>query len=131
MRTELDIIRDHYAASDRRDLDGMMADMAEDVRWTEMEGFPCAGTYVGAGEVVTHVFEALGQSWDDYRFRLERLVATPGTVVGIGEYTAVYRATRKPMRARVVHVWDVREEKIVRFEQFTDTLLVRQAMNEA
>jgi ketosteroid isomerase-like protein len=31
------------------------------------------------------------------------------------------------MRARVVHVWDMDNGKVVRFEQFTDTELVVQA----
>ena len=34
MRTALQIITDHYAASDRKDLAGMMAEVAPDVQWT-------------------------------------------------------------------------------------------------
>jgi ketosteroid isomerase-like protein len=32
------------------------------------------------------------------------------------------------MHARVTHVWQVQGGKVRRFEQFTDTLLVAQAM---
>lgn len=128
MRSNLQIITDHYAASDRRDLPAMLADLADDVQWTEMAGFPCAGTYVGAPQVIDKVFKVLGAEWDDYTFALQRLVDGGDTIVGIGEYRATYRKTGKPMRARVVHVWQLDGGKVRRFEQFTDTLLVAQAM---
>ncbi len=128
MKTNRQIIADHYAASDRRDLDGMFADVAEDVQWTEMAGFPCAGTFVGREAVVANVFAVLGREWDGFGFRLERLVDGGETVVGIGEYSGTHRATGKSMRARVVHVWQLEGGKVTRFEQFCDTRLVAQAM---
>jgi ketosteroid isomerase-like protein len=128
MRSNLQIIRDHYAASDRKDLPAMLADMADDVQWTEMAGFPCAGTHVGVSQITEKVFQALGAEWDGYAFKLERLVDAHDTIVGIGDYSGTYRRTGKAMRARVVHVWQLEGGKVRRFEQFTDTLLVARAM---
>jgi ketosteroid isomerase-like protein len=129
MRTPHQIIADHYAASDRQDLPAMFADMADDVQWTEMAGFPCAGTHVGPAQVIERVFKVLGTEWEGYRFVLERLVDGGDTVVGIGDYRGRYRKTGKDMHARVTHVWQVQGGKVRRFEQFTDTLLVAQAMS--
>jgi ketosteroid isomerase-like protein len=128
MRTPHQIVADHYAASDRHDLDGMFADLADDVQWTEMAGFPCAGTHVGPPQVLEKVFKVLGAEWEGYRFVLERLVDGGDTVVGIGDYHGRHRQTGKSMHARVTHVWQVQGGKVRRFEQFTDTLLVAQAM---
>ena len=128
MRTPYQIVADHYAASDRHDLAAMFADVANDVQWTEMAGFPCAGTHVGPAQVVEKVFQVLGAEWEGYRFVLERLVDGGDTVVGIGDYHARHRTPGKPMQARVTHVWQVQDGKVRRFEQFTDTLLVARAM---
>lgn len=128
MRSALQIIAAHYAASDRQDLPAMMAEMAEDVQWTEMAGFPCAGTHVGSAQVIERVFKVLGRDWQDYAFRLERLVDGGNTIVGIGDYSGTCRATGRAMQARVVHVWQVEGGLVRRFEQFTDTLLVDRAM---
>ncbi|MGJ7525768.1 nuclear transport factor 2 family protein [Variovorax sp. GB1P17] len=128
MRTPHQIVADHYAASDRHDLQAMFADVADDVQWTEMAGFPCAGTHVGPAQVVEKVFKVLGTEWEGYRFVLERLVDGGDTVVGIGDYHGRHRATGKTMHARVTHVWQVQGGKVRRFEQFTDTLLVARAM---
>ncbi|MDO8386589.1 MAG: nuclear transport factor 2 family protein [Polaromonas sp.] len=128
MRSPLNIVADHYAASARQDIAAMMADVAPDVSWTEMAGFPCAGTWVGPAEVVEHVFKALGDAWTSYRFELQELMDAGDRVIGIGSYHGTYGKTGKSMRARVAHVWRLQDGKIVQFEQFTDTLLVAQAM---
>lgn len=127
MRTPHQIVAAHYAASDRHDIDGMMADLATDVQWTEMAGFPCAGTYIGREAIIANVFMALGRDWKDFAFKLERLIDGGQTVVGIGEYSAVHGDTGKPMQVRVTHVWDVQDGQVRRFEQFCDTLLVNRA----
>jgi len=129
MRTPHQIIADHYAASDRKDLEAMLADVVDDVLWIEMAGFPCAGTHVGPAQVIEKVFKVLGTEWEGYRFVLERLVDGGDTVVGIGDYHGRHRKTGKDMHARVTHVWQVQGGKVRRFEQFTDTLLVAQAMS--
>lgn len=128
MRSPYQIVNDHYQASARQDLAGMMADVSPTVQWTEMDGFPCAGTWIGPQQVTEHVFAVLGREWQDYRFELEELIDGGSSVVGIGTYRGTFKATGKSMQARVVHVWRVAQGKIVRFEQFTDTLRVVQAM---
>ncbi len=129
MRTNLKIVSDHYAASARQDLVAMMADVAPDARWTEMAGFPCAGTWIGPEQIVENVFAVLGSTWTGYRLDLQELIDSGERVVGLGSYHGSFDATGKSMQARVAHVWRLRDGKIVEFEQFTDTLLVAQAMN--
>jgi uncharacterized protein len=128
MKTAYEIVAQHYAASDRKDIDGMMADLADDVQWTEMAGFPCAGTYVGREAIVGNVFAILGRDWEGFNFTLTELIDGGDTVVGVGDYKATNRTTGKTMQARVVHIWRVVDGKVRRFEQFCDTHLVRQAM---
>jgi hypothetical protein len=128
MRSNLQIVSEHYAASDRGDLAAMLADVAPDARWTEMAGFPCAGTWIGPAQIAEHVFKALGSEWHDYRMTLESLVDGGDRIVGIGTYSGTYKRTGRSMQARVAHVWRLAGGKIVAFEQFTDTLLVAKAM---
>ena len=128
MRTAFEIVKAHYDANDRGDLVGMLADIGPTTRWTEMAGFPCAGTYIGPDEVVENVFKFLGSVFDKYSFKLDRLLDAGENVVAIGDYTATHRATGKALHARVEHVWRCSDNKIASFEQFTDTLLVANSM---
>lgn len=126
--THHDIIKAHYAGSDVKDLAAMLAPLTPQTLWTEMAGFPCAGTYRGPEEVVANVFAVLGRDWEGFGFALERLIDGGDTITGIGTYSGTCRATGKPVSARVVHVWDLEDGKVTRFEQFTDTLLFARAM---
>ncbi|MGH9043252.1 MAG: nuclear transport factor 2 family protein [Acidimicrobiales bacterium] len=129
MSAELEIIMDHYAASARGDLEGMLACLADEVSWTEMAGFPYAGTYVGPAAVRSGVFERLGGDWDSYQAEPDEFVdGAGGTIVTLGHYSGLFKATGQHMRVRFAHVWHLENEKVVRFEQFTDTHLVREAM---
>jgi ketosteroid isomerase-like protein len=130
MKTNLQIVADHYTASARQDIADMMAEVSPDVAWTEMAGFPCAGTWIGPDQVIANVFAVLGSEWEDYRFALEKLVDGGEHIVGVGTYSGRNRKTGKAMQARVTHVWRLAAGRIVAFEQFTDTLLVAQAMQD-
>ena len=123
-----DAIKAHYAGSDAKDLAAMMAPITASTAWTEMAGFPYAGTYVGPDAVISGVFKRIGEDWEGYTFALEKLVDGGTTIAGIGTYSGVCRKTGKLMTARVVHVWEMRDGKAVSFEQFTDTKLVAAAM---
>ena len=130
MKSILQIIADHYAASASADIADMMAEVSPNVAWTEMAGFPCAGTWIGPEQVIAKVFAVLGSEWEDYRFALEKLIDGGEHIVGVGTYSGRNRKTGKTMQARVSHVWQLAAGKIVAFEQFTDTLLVAQAMQD-
>jgi uncharacterized protein len=127
MRSACRIVSDHFAASARGDLAAMMADVAPDVQWTEMAGFPSAGTHVGPAQVIEKVFKVLGSDWVGHRFHFETLIDAGDCIVGVGGYHGTYRKTGKAMAVRVVHVWRVESGLVRSFEQFTDTLLVAEA----
>ncbi|MEV0587073.1 nuclear transport factor 2 family protein [Nonomuraea sp. NPDC050310] len=121
-------VRESYAASARGDVAGVLAALAPDARWTEMAGFPCAGTYVGPDEVLKGVFARLGEEWEGFAAEPEEYVDAGDVIVVIGVYRGVYRATGKAMQARFTHVWKLYDGTVIGFEQFTDTLLVARAM---
>jgi ketosteroid isomerase-like protein len=50
------------------------------------------------------------------------------TIVAIGEYHGTYKSTGKSMSAAFAHVYDLRDGRITRFRQFTDTAMLRAAM---
>jgi len=125
MRSTRQIIADHYAASDRRDLDGMIADLAKHCQWIEMPGSPCAGTHIGAQAIIHNVFAALAQRFDGFTFTLERLIDAGDEVIGVGHYSGTHRQSGTPFRARALHLWRVEHGQITHFEQFADTAMMQ------
>jgi ketosteroid isomerase-like protein len=123
-----DVVRRQYLASAARDLKALRATLAPDVEWTEMAGFPLAGTYRTPEGVTSGVMEKLSADWDDWVVHDDTYVADGENVVVLARYTAVNRATGRPINVRVAHHFVVRGGLIVRFEQFVDTAKVRDAM---
>ncbi|WP_426367602.1 nuclear transport factor 2 family protein [Streptomyces sp. E-08] len=123
-----DVVRRQYLASAAGDLTELRATLAPDVEWTEMAGFPLAGTYRTPEGVTANVMEKLGADWDDWTAHDDTYVVDGENVVVLARYTATNKATGKPIDVRVAHHFTVRGGLIVRFEQFVDTALVRDAM---
>ncbi len=92
-----------------------------------MAGFPLAGTYRTPTGVTSNVMEKLGADWDGWAAHDDTYVVDGENVVVLARYTAQHRATGKPLAVRVAHHFVVRGGLIVRFEQFVDTALVRDA----
>jgi ketosteroid isomerase-like protein len=123
-----DVVRRQYLASARGDLEALRATLADDVEWTEMAGFPLAGTYRTPGGVTTNVMEPLARDWDDWAAHDDTYVVDDENVVVLARYTAANKATGSDINVRVAHHFVVRGGRIVRFEQFVDTAIVRAAM---
>lgn len=121
------VVRRQYLASASGDLESLRATLAPDVEWTEMAGFPLAGTYRTPEGVTANVMEKLGAEWDGWTAHDDTYVAEGENVVVLARYTARHRTTGKLLGVRVAHHFVVRGGLIVRFEQFVDTALVRDA----
>ena len=124
-----DVVRRQYIASAVGDLAALRDTLAIDVEWTEMAGFPLAGTYRTPEGVTANVMEKLAVDWDGWAAHDDTYVVDGENVVVLARYTATNKATGKHIDVRVAHHFVVRGGKIVRFEQFVDTAKVREAMS--
>ncbi len=66
MTTHSETINKLYAAFASGDIPTVLAAFAPDIHWTEAEGFPYGGTYVGPDAVLQNVFMKLGSEWDGF-----------------------------------------------------------------
>ncbi|MBD8219732.1 nuclear transport factor 2 family protein [Microbacterium sp. CFBP 13617] len=123
-----DVVRRQYLASAAGDLTALRATMAPDVEWTEMAGFPLAGTYRTPEGVTSNVMEILGRDWDGWAAHDDTYVVDGENVVVLARYTATNKATGKDLDVRVANHFVVRGGLIVRFEQFVDTAKVAEAL---
>src|SRR5258708_37833426 len=97
--------------------------------WTEAEGFPYySGTWRRPQEVLDKLLVALMRAWDNFYAGADDFIVEGDRVVSLGIYSGVYKATGKAMRAPFAHVWRVADGKLARFDMYTDTLLIRRAM---
>lgn len=126
MATSKDIVEGAYASFAQGDVPAVLGAMADDIQWTEADGFPLAGTYVGPQAVLEGVFMRLGEVGEEFTVVPEQHVADGDTVVTLGTYTWKHTETGAPATVKMAHVWTVRDGKLATFQQHVDTLKVRE-----
>ena len=129
MITNTDAVRSIYEAFAQGDVARVVGALDGDISWTEAAGFPYGGTYNGPESVVGNVFAKLATEWDGFAAVPHTFVSEGDLVVALGDYSGTYKATGRSFSAPFAHVWTVRNGKAVRFQQHTDTSVVRMAVD--
>jgi ketosteroid isomerase-like protein len=117
----VDVVRGVYEAFGRGDVAAVLGAMADDIEWHEAEGMPYGGVYHGGEAVAQNVFGPITQDIPDFAVKPEEFIASGDAVAAVVRYTGTGKATGKQLNLPVVHVWDVRNDKIAQFRQFIDT----------
>jgi ketosteroid isomerase-like protein len=127
---EVEIVRGVYASHEVRDTSGLLDLLDEDIEWAQAEGHPYAGPapWRGHDEVVRNVVTPINEHWDGFITRVEEILDAGDRVVVTGHYTGKYKATGRPIDAAVCVIYTLRNDRIVRFQQYCDTAQIRAAM---
>jgi ketosteroid isomerase-like protein len=125
------LIQNVYESFARGDVPAVLGAMAADITWREAEGNPyqpSGDAWVGPDAVVQNLFAKLGEDWDGFSVHPQKYHASSESVVVEGRYRGTFKATGKAADAQFCHVWGIRGEKIVSFQQYTDTAQFQDAM---
>ena len=129
MNDPADIVRGFYDALGRGDVPGVLARLHDQLEWTEAERFPYySGTWRSPQEVLDKLLIPLARDWDRFSARAHDFIAQGDRVVTLGEYSGTFKATGKSMTAAFAHVWTIRDGRLARFDMYTDTAKVREAL---
>ena len=118
------VMQGAYEAFGRGDVPAVVALMDDRIEWNEAEGHPWypGRPLRGPQEVVDEVFVPLGRAYEGFRIDLDRFLTDGDTVVVQCRYRATrVLATGRPLDAPALHVWDLQDGKVVRFQQYVDT----------
>ena len=127
--TNKEIIQGLYKSFASADIPAVTALFADDIAWTEADGFPLAGTYIGPQAVVENVFMRLGEFSDNWAVEIDRFIADGDIVVADGKYNWNHKQTGEPCAARMAHVWTLADGKAVSFLQHVDSARVQELIS--
>ncbi|MBL7743069.1 MAG: nuclear transport factor 2 family protein, partial [Chitinophagaceae bacterium] len=94
------------------------------VEWNEAESFIYGDNkpFIGPDAVVNGVFAKIGGEWDGFTItNLQVINMDNGMVLATGRYQAKYKKNGAVLDAQMAHVWTLKDGKIVKFQQYTDT----------
>ncbi len=118
----VDFVKSVYEAFDRGDVPAVLGAFADDVEWFEAEGMPYGGVYHGRDAVAQNVFGPITEDVDGFTLVRENFIASGEAVAVVLRYTGTGKATGKALDVPAVHVWEIRDGKLARFQQFIDTI---------
>ena len=78
--------------------------------------------------MLTGLFARLGGEWDGFSAVPHEIVDGGETVVALGRYGGVYKATGVKVDAQFVHVYEFKDDKVASFQQYTDTAQFQDAV---
>ena len=117
------LVRKICEGIERGDPQPLLAALADDVVWNEAEHSTLwPGTsFVGRDAIISGVFARIPRHFDGLQLEVQRIVGCGDTVLVEGRYRAVARATGRRLDAQVAHVWQFKDDKVIRWQQYTDT----------
>ena len=118
-----DIVKGIYAAFARGDVPAVLGAFDPAIQWNEAENFLYAdgNPYAGPMAVAQGVFQRLVADVDGFTVVPENFVDGGDTVVVEGRYRGTMKKTQAKVDAQFAHVWRIRDGKVIRFQQYTDT----------
>lgn len=122
----VDVVKAIYTAFAAGDVPGVLARFDAKIVWNEAENFPYAdgNPYVGPEAVLKGVFVRCATEWDGFAVKVEEFLDAGDAVIAMGRYHGTYKATGKAQSTQMAHVWRLAGGKVVRFQQYADTLHV-------
>jgi hypothetical protein len=122
-------VKGAYEAFAKGDVAGVLGVLDSKVEWSEAEHMMYwpGGPFVGPQAVLEGVFARIPKDFDGFRVDVQRIVGCGDTVLVESRYRATAKASGKRIDAQVAHVWDFRDGKVVRWQQYTDTWQFAQA----
>jgi ketosteroid isomerase-like protein len=124
----VDVIKGPYDAVGKGDVPTVLAGLDPNVEWTEAEGIPYAGTYVGPDAVLTNVLVRLATEWDGFTITPQDYIDDGERIAVPDRYAGTYKETGKSYECDFAHIWTLRDGKVVRFHQNVDSAIAQEAL---
>lgn len=123
-KKNVELIKQAYGAFMQKDYEALFAIMQPQIEWEAAVGIgkkiPIGGLRKTLPEVKAY-FKELEQLLQFKQYEIKEYVAEHEKVVAIGYYDAIVKQTNKPVKTPFVAVFTIKDEKIVKYEQYLDT----------
>ena len=118
-----EVVKAIYRAFAKGDVPAVLGAFDPGIQWREAENFLYAegNPYVGPKAVAEGVFLRIVTDVENFTVLPEQFVEADDTVAVEGRYRGKMKATDKLVDAQFMHVWRLRDGKVIRFQQYTDT----------
>ena len=123
-----ELIKKFYLAFKNKDMKTINQLCDEQIEWNTLKGMPHGGRYVGLKAIFDDYFANMLSNFEEFH-------AIPGTyldakdhIIVIGRYEGI-SIKKKKFDVPFSHIYEIKENKIIKFIQFTDTQKLQESLN--
>ena len=128
--SNLDVVRQWYEAAGNGDFAVLHTLMDAQLEYHDAEGLPFGGLYIGRETVLDQMMPTVMQSFETFQIAPEQFFDAGSEVIATGRYRGKTVATQRELNAQFAHIWSIRNHKITRLLQYTNTAEFARALGE-
>lgn len=133
VKSNLAVIQGIYNDFASGNVPGISGVLDDKVEWNEAESFIYGDNkpFIGHDAVVNGVFAKIGAEWEGFTIaNLQVYNMDSEMVLATGRYQAKYKENGAVIDAQVAHLWTLKDGKVIKFQQFTDTKQFAEAVKK-
>lgn len=117
----IQIVQQMYEAFSQKDIKKLETLCSPDILWVQNPGFPGGGVHKGIPSIIENVYTANKNRWESFNFEKSSFLSSEDHVIVQGYYTVKAHGRENIVRAETCHIYKIKDNKIISFQQYTDT----------
>lgn len=130
MSENTDTLKQGYEAFGRGDIEAVLDQWADDVKWEGGNSDLPAGRDYNGKEEVSGAFQELGEAWDDFSVTPDEFVGEGDTVCVLGHVKGKAKGSGESIESPFVHIYRFEGGEVKRIQILTDTLTGARALGK-
>src|SRR5574338_318871 len=98
----------------------------DSIEWVTMKNMPNGGTYIGKKAIFEEYFPKMLANFEEFHASTDEFIEAEDKVLVLGTYHIISKS--KKFDAPFAHVYTIKDNKIAKFQQYTDTAEIRNAL---
>ena len=125
--TNTELVKKFYNAFKNQDTQLYPQLCDEKIEWITLEGMPHGGKYVGLKAIFDDYFPHMLKNFTEFHAIPETFLESNDHVVVIGRYSGTSKIGKK-FDVPFSHIYQIKDNKIIKFKQFTDTEKIQESL---
>ncbi len=122
-----ELIKKFYSAFKNKDMEIIHQLCDEKIEWNTLKGMPHGGKYVGLKAIFEDYFANMLSNFEEFHAIPETYLESKNHMVVIGRYKGI-SIKKKKFDVPFSHIYEIKENKIIKFTQFTDTYKLQESI---
>ncbi|TBR10000.1 MAG: ketosteroid isomerase [Candidatus Nitrosotenuis sp.] len=131
MTSNVDLVKKFYSSFKAKDKQTYLQLCADNIEWQVLDGMPGGGAiYIGKTAVFEKYFRHLFSNFAEFHAVPEEFLDAGHMIAVLGKYEMVSKKSRNAFTSPFAHVYTIKNDKIILFRQYADTVQIRAAAND-